>query len=52
MKIMGDKDFMKFFLLRSIDPFWKTLVSIQTNIKARLGIGKSFKVIYTADLKT
>lgn len=46
--ILSDPTFMSTFLKRQNDPYWKDLRYVQTNIKAKLGIGTPYYIQYYA----
>ena len=46
--VMGDPLFMSTFLKRQNDPYWKEVRYVQTNIKAKIGIGSPTYIWYYA----
>ena len=50
VQVVNDTGFMTTFHKRANDDYWKTVSSIQTNIKARLGCGQPIIIKYYAPL--
>ena len=50
VKIFSDSEFLNIFLKRTNDPYWQKIDYIQTNIKAKIGIGEAIFVDFYADL--
>jgi hypothetical protein len=48
-QILSDSDFLNIFLKRTNDPYWKKIDYVQTNIKAKIGLGKPIFIDFYAD---
>ena len=49
-QVFSDSEFMNIFLKRTNDPYWQKIDYVQTNIKAKIGIGKPIYIDFYADL--
>ena len=49
-QIFNEKQFINTFLLRNNDPYWRTVDYVQTNVKAKIGIGIPIVIKFYADL--
>lgn len=50
-QMVNEKQFTKIFLLRNNDPYWRTVDYVQTNVKAKIGIGIPIVIKFYADLE-
>jgi len=50
-QVIQENKFIKIFLLRNNDPFWRTVDYIQTNVKSQVGIGTSIVIRFYSDLE-
>ena len=50
-QVVNENQFLKIFLLRNNDPFWKTIDYVQTNVKSQVGIGTPIVIKFYADLE-
>jgi hypothetical protein len=49
-KVLNETQFTKTFLKRQNDPIWKELMLVQTNIKAKIGMGKIISLKFYAPI--
>lgn len=49
-QVINETQFIKMFLLRNNDPFWRTVDYIQTNVKSQVGLGTPIVIKFYADL--
>jgi len=48
VKVLSETEFLNEFKKRASEPFWWSIGIIQTAVKSKLGLGKSFKFTFTA----
>lgn len=50
VQVINEKQFINYFLLRNNDPYWRTVDYVQTNVKAKIGVGIPIVIKFYADL--
>lgn len=50
-QIFSDSEFLNIFLKRQNDPYWTQIDYVQTNIRAKIGIGQPIFIEFYADLQ-